>query len=80
MSVVGSGSDELAPSAAPLPRLQLQALAPSRFLSIEATTSGGSVHVDAVQEGSLRVSTSGGDISAPKVRLWARAGLRLGAG
>jgi hypothetical protein len=47
--------------------LQLTALAPSRFLWVEASSGGGSVSVEVVQEGSLTVSTSGGDISVPKV-------------
>lgn len=47
--------------------LQLTALAPSRFLWVEASSGGGSVNVEVVQEGSLTVSTSGGDISVPKV-------------
>ena len=49
------------------PRLQLQALAPSRFLSLEASTGGGNAAVEVIHEGSLRLSTRGGDIWVPKV-------------
>lgn len=52
--------------------LQLQARGPSRFLSVEASTGGGSVHVEVVQEGYLRLNTHGGSISAPKVSGGAR--------
>lgn len=52
---------------APPPTLLLAVRAPSRFLSIEAASGGGRVHVEAVQEGSLRLDSGGGDISVPKV-------------
>lgn len=47
--------------------LRLHARAPSRFLTLEAATGGGSVSVEVIQEGSVRLSTRGGDISVPKV-------------
>lgn len=66
-----------APAAAPL---QLRARGPSRFLTVEATTGGGSVSVEVVQEGSLRLSTGGGSISVPKVRRVAALVMREGGG
>lgn len=54
-------------AAAPAAPLQLRVRGPSRFLTIEAATAGGSAHVEVVQEGSLRLSTQGGAISVPKV-------------
>lgn len=57
----GTASSSLAP-------LRLEAHGPSRFFTIEATTAGGSVAVEVVQEGSLRLRTGGGSISVPKVR------------
>lgn len=61
-----------APGSGPAP-LRVQARGPSRFLSVEATTGGGSLEVEVVQEGSLRLRSGGGSIVVPKV------GGRLGA-
>lgn len=60
-----------AQGAPPTPQQPLQLLVkgPSRFLTVEAFTAGGSTAVEVVQEGSLRVTTRGGDISVPKVRV-----------
>ncbi|KAL4443326.1 hypothetical protein ABPG75_011063 [Micractinium tetrahymenae] len=48
--------------------LQLAVRGPSRFFSLEACTAGGSVAVEVIQEGSVRLSTGGGSISVPKVK------------
>jgi hypothetical protein len=61
-----SGGDSPADASAPAEPVLLAARAPSRFLSIEAASGGGRVHVEVVQEGSLRVDSGGGDISVPK--------------
>lgn len=49
--------------------LRVEARGPSRFFTVEATTGGGSVAVEVVQEGSLRLRTGGGSITVPKVRM-----------
>lgn len=49
--------------------MQLDVRGPSRFFTVEACTAGGSVAVEVIQEGSLRLATGGGSISVPKVRL-----------
>lgn len=56
------------PSSSGLSPLRLEARGPSRFFTVEATTGGGSVAVEVVQEGSLRLRTGGGSIAVPKVR------------
>lgn len=49
--------------------LQLDVRGPSRFFSLQASSAGGSVAVEVIQEGSLRLATGGGSISVPKVML-----------
>lgn len=56
------------PSSSGLSPLRLEARGPSRFFTVEATTGGGSVAVEVVQEGSLRLRTGGGSIAVPKVK------------
>lgn len=54
--------------------LRVQARGPSRFLSVEAATGGGSVEVEVVQEGSLRLRSGGGSIAVAKVGAWLQGG------